>query len=219
MASIAPSENQTDLSAFNLSLNDSFNEQFNRDYVKQQTMLAANPRFLRTRQAIEAERNTTVGSRFDLSSYEMFQEDTLKPSTIRKQILTGVHECNLLNEVYFSPENLEIVQTAIRYNVWLASNKQHIIGRQSDVEIQQIMRSMYLQYGRFLPTAVQQQVKELNDLVIQECVSKALSKIQQHIWYLWHASKNTPWTPIEHPKSMSSAGLKQLPSVTSVFYG
>lgn len=216
--SIAPSENQADLGAFNLSLNQSFNEQFNRDFVKQQELLKANPKFLRTRQAIEAERNNTVGSVFDLSPYELFQEDTLRPTTIRKQALTGVHECNLLNEIFFSPENLEYIQTAIRYQVYLASNKQHVIGRQSDTEIQIIMRSIYLQYGKFLPTSVKQQVKELNDLVIQECVSKVLSQVQQHLWYLWHASKNTPWTPIEHPKNMSTVGLKQLPSVTSLFY-
>lgn len=215
--SIAPSQ-QADLSAFNLSLNQSFNEQFNRDYVKQQELLNANPRLLRTRQSIEAERNNTVGSRSDLSPYELFQEDTLRPTTIRKQALIGIHECNLLSDVFFSAENLEYIQTAIRYQIWLASNKQHVIGRQSDTEIQIIMRSMYLNYGRFLPTSVQQQVKELNDLVVQECVSKALSQIQQHIWYLWQASKNTPWTPIEHPQSMSGKGLKQLPSVTSLFY-
>ncbi len=216
--SIAPSENQADIGAFNLSLNQTFNEQFNTDFVKQQELLKANPRFLRTRQAIEAERNNTIGSQFDLSPYEMYQEDTLRPTTIRKQVLTGVHECNLLNEIFFSPENLEYLQTAIRYQVWLVSNKQHVIARQSDTEIQIIMRSIYLQYGKFLPTSVKQQIKELNDLVIQECVSKILSQIQQHLWYLWHASKNTPWTPLEHPKNMSTAGLKTLPSVSSLFY-
>lgn len=208
-----------DASAFNLSLNKSFNEQFNRDYVKQQELLNSNPKFLRTRQSIEAERNNTIGSVYDLEPYEMFQENTLMPTTIKKTILTGVHECNLLNELFFSPENLELIQTAIRYQVWLASNKQHVIARQSDTEIQIIMRSIYLQYGQYLPTSVQKQIKDLNDLVVQECVSKCLSQIQQHLWYLSSASKNTPWTPLAHPENMSTRGTHTLPSVTSIFYG
>ena len=59
--SIAPAQSPESLNAFNLSLNQTFNEQFNRDYVKQQEMLTANPRFLRTRQSVEAERGRTLG--------------------------------------------------------------------------------------------------------------------------------------------------------------
>jgi hypothetical protein len=212
----SPSESA--VKAFNLGLNQSFNEQFNRDFAKQSSLLEANPKFLRTRQSIEAERLNNVGARFDLSEYQLFQENKLKPTTIRNQILNGIHECNLLQDVYFSPENIEYLQSAIRYQVWLASNKQHVISRQSDEDLQIIMRSIYLQYGKNLPTGVKQQIRDLNDLVIQDAVSKILSQVQQHVWYLWQFSRNTPYMPNDRPRNMSSAGLKVTPSVTSLFY-
>lgn len=203
---------------FNLAFNSNFNEQFNREYVQQQELLANNPRFLRTRQSVEAERRNNIGAEFDLAPYNMWGEDKLRPTTIRKKAVGGqTAECNLLNQMYFSAENIENIQTHIRYAVWIASNKQHVIARQSDTELVIIMRSMYLTYGRNSPTGIQQQIQDLNDLVIQETTSKILSQIQQHIKYLY--DRSTQPLPLQHPQSMSNVGLKQLPSVSSIFYG
>jgi len=214
-ASVGVSDEQ--IQQFNLSFNSNFNEQFNRDYVKQQELLANNPRFLRTQQSIEAERKDNIGAQFDLAPYQMWQENTLRPTTIRKKTFGGQSvECNLLNQIYMSPENIENLQTRIRYAVWLASNKQHVIARQSDTELVIIMRSIYLTYGKNLPTNIRQQIQDLNDLVVQETVSKILSQIQQHIWYLYHRS--TQPFPLSHPQNMSVHGSRQLPSVTSLYY-
>lgn len=202
---------------FNLAFNSNFNEQFNRDYVQQQELFAANPRFLRTRQSIEAERRDNIGAQFDLAPYPMWQENTLNPTTIRKKAVGGqTAECNMLNQMFFSAENIENIQTRIRYAVWMASNKQHVIARQDDTELVLIMRSMYLTYGKNLPTAIKQQIQDLNDLVIQEATSKILSQIQQHVKYLF--DRSTQPLPLSHPSNMSTAGLKTLPSVTSLFY-
>lgn len=202
---------------FNLALNSGFNEQFNRDFVKQQEMLANNPKFLRTRQSIEAERRNDVGPEFDLKPYPMWQENKLKPTTVRKQAFGHqAPDCNLLNQLFMSPENLENLQTRIRYAVWMASNKQHVIARQDDTELQIIMRSIYLQYGKNIPTNIKQQILDLNDLVVQEAVSKVLSQIQQHIGYLFDKSTNP--MPLSHPVNMSTVGTKVLSSVTSLFY-
>lgn len=203
---------------FNKGFNSNFNEQFNRDFVKQQELLDNNPRLVRTRQSIEAERRDNIGAKFDLAEYPLWQENTLRPTTIRKQAFGGqAPECNMLNQLYLSAENIENVQTQIRYAVWIASNKQHIIARQNDTELTIIMRSIYSTYGKNLPLNIQQQIQDLNDIVIQETVSKILSQIQQHIWYLYH--KSTQPMPLALPQNMSTAGNKQLSSETSVFYG
>lgn len=205
-----------EIQQFNLAFNSNFNEQFNRDFVQQQQLLEANPRFLRTRQSIEGERRDNIGARFDLNGYPMWQENKLKPTTIRKTVLGGqTAECNLLNQLFFSAENIENLQTQIRYAVWMASNKQHVIARQDDTELVIIMRSMYLTYGKNLPTSIKQQIDDLNDLVIQEAVSKILSQIQQHILFLYHRSTNP--MPLSHPENMSTTGMRQLPSVSSIF--
>ena len=214
-ASVGVSDDE--IQQFNLAFNNNFNEQFNRDYVQQQQLLDANPRFLRTRQSIEGERRDNIGTQFDLAEYPMWQENKLRPTTIRKKAFGGQNlECNMLNQLYMSAENIENLQTRIRYAVWMASNKQHVIARQSDTELQIIMRSMYLTYGKNLPVGVKEQINDLNDLVVQEAVSKILSQIQQHVGYLF--DRSTTNFPLAHPVNMSSVGLKSLPSVTSLFY-
>jgi hypothetical protein len=201
---------------FNATFNSRFNEQFNRDFKIQQEILQQNPKFLRTRQSVEAERRNTIGAISDNSPYQLFQENTLKPSTFRKQATTGQLECNLLNQVFFSQENIDLVQETIRHDVWIASKKKFRIGRQSDTELELIMRSIYFQYGKNLPYNIKEQIEDLNDLVIQDCVPKILSQVQQHVHYLFDAS--TQPIPLSHPESMSSAGRKQLPSVTTTFF-
>jgi Family of unknown function (DUF5761) len=217
MASLEGTSSGSSDDQFNLAFNSNFNEQFNRDYVKQQELLAKNPRFLRTRQSIEAERKDNIGAQFDLAPYPMWQENTLRPTTISKKAFGGqTTECNMLNQMFMSAENIEHLQTRVRYAVWMASNKQHVIARQSDTELIVIMRSMYFTYGKNLPTSIKQQIQDLNDLVVQEAVSKILSQIQQHIGYLYHRS--TQPMPLSLPQSMSTIGTRQLPSVTSLFY-
>jgi hypothetical protein len=203
-------------SSFSLNFNSSFNEQFNRDYVKQQELLAANKRFTRTRQGVEAERQNRVGIEYDVDPYPLYQEDTLKPTTIRKQAFGHqAAECNLLNQLFLSPENIENLQQRIRYEVYKSSNRQHIIGRQSDRELVIIMRSIYFTYGKNLPTNIKGQIEELNNLVLLEVVPKILSAVEGDLRYLFDASTNP--MPLAHPENMSNKGQKILPSVTSVF--
>jgi hypothetical protein len=202
--------------SFSLNFNSTFNEQFNRDYVKQQELLAANPRFIRTRQSLEVERRNRVGMEYDVDPYPLYQEDTLKPTTIRKQAFGHqAAECNLLNQLYLSPENIENVQQRIRYEVYKASNQQHIIGRQSERELVIIMRSIYFTYGKNLPTNIKGQIEELNNLVLLDVVPKILSAVEGDQRYLFDASSNP--MPLALPMNMSTKGQKILPSVTSVF--
>ncbi len=210
-ALVADQSNQ----AFSLSFNNSFNEQFNRDYVKQQQLLDTNPRFSRTRQSVEVERRNPIGKNNDISAYPLYQEDTLKPTTIRKQAFTHAVEANLLNQLYLSPENIENVQQRIRYEVYKASNGEHVIGKQSEIELIIIMRSIYLTYGKNLPTHIEKQIKELNDLVLLDVVPKIMSGIAGDLRYLYDASVQP--MPLAHPTNMSNKGMKILPSVTSVF--
>lgn len=211
------SASQQEVQQFNLALNSQFNEQFNRDFAKQQALLQMNPKFLRTKQSVEAERRDNIGTQYELSPYPMWQENSLKPTTVRKQAFGGLTlECNMLNQLFLSPENIEHLQTRIRYAVWVASNKQHVIARQDDTELVIIMRSIYFQYGKNIPTAIKEQLRDLNDLVVQECVSLILSQIQQHVRYLY--DKSSQPMPLSLPVFTASYGSKQLPSVTSMFY-
>jgi hypothetical protein len=118
------------------------------------------------------------------------------------------HSENDLSSVYFSARNLDLVQDAIRYKVFRETNGQYKIGRQSDSELRVIMRSMYLQYAKNLPTNCAQQVQELNGMVIDWAVPEILSNLKQYEAYKRDVSQMP--TLMDRAPLMTSKGTKTL---------
>jgi hypothetical protein len=111
-----------------------------------------------------------------------------------------------LNQTYFSPANVQIVQNKIRREVYNRSGGEFLIDPQSADELTIIMRAMYLQYGRNLPDQIPQQIEELNQLVADWAVPKILAECSMHKTYL-HDIDNLP-VPMERPVYLSMAGTK-----------
>ncbi len=103
----------------------------------------------------------------------------------------------------------------IRYNVWIKSNKKYIIDEQSVIELEIIMRSIYLQNARNLPFNIRDQVSELNNILVHQITPQIISEAQQYMGYLYQVEQLP--VPIEHPANMSSKGSRLLRSVTSTF--
>ena len=70
------------------------------------------------------------------------------------------------------------------------------------------MRSFYLQYSKNLDTNIREQIMELNNMVINYCVPKILSEIQQYIGYKQDISKLPD--PIDRSVNLSVKGTKTL---------
>lgn len=174
------------------------------------------PKFDRTVEDIERLRNNRVGLLLENKGYNLFQEDKLKDDTTRRHAFMGTVDKTLLNQVFMSNENLDLIQSRIQYEVYQASKGKYKIGRQNDLQLQIIMRSIYFQYGKNRLDHIREQVQELNNLVVQDAVPKILSQVEQHIDYLRDASQL--YIPISQPVSTNSAGRKTLPSVTSTFF-
>jgi hypothetical protein len=147
--------------------------------------------------------------------YKMFTQNNNNNDNFKNTALKHIQQKSPLSMVYFSEENMNRVQNMIRYKVWLGSNKRHIISKQSSIELQIVMRSIYLQYSKNLPCKIGEQVYELNNMVVTWCVQKILTEIDQYLNYL----NNLETLPqeIDLPKNLSSAGTKTLRSVTSLF--
>lgn len=179
---------------------------------------ANNPIFYRTNASLEKERkykgllNPPI---IDAHPYHLYQENKLKPNTTRLQAFSGTVEATALNQAFLSQENIDYLQDQIRFEVYKRSNHENIIGRQSDIELLIIMRSIYFQYSKNQQSNIKMQIKELNDLVIQETVPKIMSGIEQYKYYLVDASRLP--MPLSHGESTNSAGRKQLPSVTKIW--
>ena len=121
-----------------------------------------------------------------------------------------------LNQLFFSHKNLDLIQDMIRYRVYMKSNQKYIIGKQSNVEVQIVMRSIYLQQSTNLPTNIKEQISYLNNLVADQHTIKFpsynlptfnLSTKSYDNWlYDLHETQeyNTELTPLENiPKYFS----------------
>ena len=122
--------------------------------------------------------------------------------------LKGVQMDTPLSQGFFSKININSLQTTIRYQVWLNTNKQHVIGYQNENELKVIMRSIFLQNSLNQPTNLVQQISDLNKLVIDFSVNAIITQIQQYISYNEHISKERQ--VIDHSVNTSVRGSKQL---------
>jgi hypothetical protein len=125
---------------------------------------------------------------------------------LKNPAIESIHTTTPLNFAFFSKDNIDAVQNALRYQVWIRTNKKHIIGRQSDTELGIIMRAYYLQYGKNLPTGVPEQVQELNNIVIEYLIPQIISQVEQYIAYLRDISN--PYVIMDRAKNTSVVGEK-----------
>mgnify|MGYP001408676959 FL=1 len=128
---------------------------------------------------------------------KLFNKPMSNKSVDYKEALTGTLECSTLSKAFFSKQNMQIIQNSIRATVYARSNNQHIIGQQDTINLQIIMRSIFLQYTRSISTNITQQISDLNNLVVNFCVPKILPEIDAYIKYKNDVS--TLVVPIDRP--------------------
>ena len=107
-----------------------------------------------------------------------------------------------LSQAFFSQNNIQIIQNAIRAGVYKRSNGQYVIGPQDCDSLKIIMRSVFLQYSANQPLNITQQIEELNSMVCNYCIQQIYSEAQGYMKYIDDAS--TLVIPIAHPVQASS---------------
>lgn len=140
-------------------------------------------------------------------------EENRQKTFYGKEAVTGTFAETLLNQAYFSDKNINIVQNAIRYEVWKQTGQK--VSKQSTTELIIVMRSIYFQHGKNLPDDIPEQISDLNELVVQAVIPKILSNLTQYTAYL--EKINGPLDPIPRSIDTSTTGLKNNRSVTSTF--
>ena len=142
-------------------------------------------------------------------------ENSSTKKNFQEEALYGIQETSQLNQLFFCSANMKIIQDKIRYEVYLKTDKKHIIDNQSEIELEIVMRSTYLQHSPNLPNKIKEQIQYLNDLVVNWCVEKIIPEIYQYEGYLKQVEYMP--VPIEHPVNLSSKGTRNLRSVTTTF--
>jgi len=109
----------------------------------------------------------------------------------------GLWDETQLSKLFFSQENINILQNGIRAGVYHKSNGQYLIGPQDCDSLKIVMRSVYLQYAANQPNNITQQIEELNKIVLNYCVQQVYGEAQGYLKYIDDAS--TLVVPIAHP--------------------
>jgi len=148
-----------------------------------------------------------IGSKKNSKPYPLFQNQFNKEAYVSHTI-QNLQTSSILSQSYFSRKNTNIIQNMLRYNVWMMSNKKYIIDRQSDTQLQIVMRSIYLQYAKNRNDNIIGQIKILNKYVLDYCIPHILSEVEQYKAYRVKASQIPD--PLPRSVSLSNAGTKTL---------
>jgi hypothetical protein len=124
----------------------------------------------------------------------------------RSEAVGYMLDSNDVQQMFFSDNNIDHLQQLIANHVYQQSNGKYRIGKQDDLQLKIIMKSIYLQYAKNLPHHITEQVRELNSHVLDYAVPTILTNIEQYVKYKNDVS--TLPTPIELPQSVSRAGMR-----------
>tara|TARA_B100000424_G_scaffold253358_1_gene230456 strand:+ start:440 stop:985 length:546 start_codon:yes stop_codon:yes gene_type:complete len=146
--------------------------------------------------------------RIRLKTYEngtpLFIQDTIAKNerTNYSNATTHMLTPSLLSRTFFSVENIDIIQNAIRAEIYQKTNKTHIIDKQNYDQLKMIMRSIYLQYGLHQDHNIKEQVVALNKMVLDFCIPQVYSELISYLKYKEDISSLPK--PIERPVYFSN---------------
>ena len=111
--------------------------------------------------------------------------------------LTGNLEWNVLAQVFFSAENMQIIQNGIRAGVYKMSDEKINVPPQNVDTLKIIMRSIYLQHAEHSPTNIKNQVQQLNDIVLDYAIPSVYNEAIGYMKYT--QDQSTLAVPMDRP--------------------
>jgi len=121
--------------------------------------------------------------------------------------LNGQLEFNVLSQVFFSAENIQIIQNGLRAGVHAMSEGRFMVPNQNIDTLKIIMRSIYLQYAQHIPDKITEEVERLNTMVLDYAVPNVYGEAVAYMNYI--RDQSTLVTPIQMPQK-SDRVYKQL---------
>jgi hypothetical protein len=104
----------------------------------------------------------------------LFAPEPGMASSVVKERIQFRHSSTPVNEQFFSPQNMDVLQDRIRVAVRGMVNAD--IDRQSDEDLMLVMRSYYLQYAG-------ESVEQLNDRVVGFCANRIAVEVEAYRYY------------------------------------
>ena len=140
--------------------------------------------------------------------FEMQEKIAVKNKTSEyREALQGIWEDSMLSKVYFSKENIQIVQNGLRAGVHKMSNEKYIIAPQNIDTLKIIMRSIFIQHAEHNENDITGQIVKLNNLVLDYAVLNVYNEIDGYVKYC--RDQSTLVVPLELPRQVDRE-FKQL---------
>jgi hypothetical protein len=149
-----------------------------------------------------------------VSPFQLFEENQSIKKKANCESTKNIISDSLVSKLFFSEDNIDLIQLELKKKVYEKTNKKYLIDRQSDTELLIVMRSIFLQNSKNLNYDLKNQIIRLNDLVLNYCIDNVISGILAHVGYINDIDK--PYTLMEHPQNVNSAGTRTLRSTTSL---
>ena len=134
-----------------------------------------------------------------------FQDNCREGDSYSHDMLNGKHADNVLSDNFFSKKNIQIIQNGIRSQVHQQTKQ--VIAEQDETQILLIMRYVYFQYAKHLPTCIPEQIKDLNKRVVTYLIPLIISEIKQYNIYIQDAYNTLK--PQDYPEQTTSHGQRQ----------
>ena len=140
--------------------------------------------------------------------FAMSDRQSVTQGTDFRDAMTGNWYDTKLSLVFFSKENIKILQNGIRVGVYNKSNQQYLIDNQNEDELKIIMRSIFLQNSKNLATNIPEQITQLNRLVLDYAIVQVYGETEGYMKYKRDAS--TLVVPLALPMLSTMKSSKQL---------
>lgn len=131
--------------------------------------------------------------------FKMQERIAIKNKTTEyREALSGDLENTLLSEVFFSADNIQIIQNALRAGVYKKSDNKFVIAPQNIDILKVIMRSIFLQYAEHKSDDITEQVRTLNKLVLDYAIPNVYNEAVGYVKY--REDQSTLVVPLELPR-------------------
>ena len=159
-------------------------------------------------------------NKFDFKEMPVaFFADNAKANDLRNQLIKNqvrISECEqgMLEDVFFSDDNIDLINKQLIMSVYNKTNGKIKIAPQSSQSLIIVMRYVFLEYARHLPYDIAGQIRELNCQVVGEVLPKIITEATQRIDYLNEINGPRKLPPL--PINASKGKRNDNPSISGV---
>jgi Family of unknown function (DUF5761) len=141
----------------------------------------------------------------------LFQDYNPKAKEVRSQLVKNITKINVneeskLQEIFFSDENIDLINKQIVLSVWKKTNNEYKISFQNKDKLIVVMQYVFNENARHLPYNIKGQIRDLNCIVVGEILPSVITNFEQKLGYLRDIEKRGELPPLP----LSSTALRTL---------